>query len=150
MLFGVSGEHQSHSVALYTLPPLTRDDSVRERPLNMVLDTVEGTEMLLARLCEKIATFEALDHAILLASECYVTDTLIRHRYIILELSYSNQIFWIRLDRRRGQNGMLAFIFGSSSSPSRDTVRQSRRTPFIFFKLTWSLFRSKSLLLKSP
>lgn len=78
--------------------------------------------MLLVRLCEKIATFEALDHAIILAAECYVTNTLVRHRYIILELFYDDQMFWIRIDRRRGQTGVLAFIFGSSTSPSRDTV----------------------------
>lgn len=131
-------EDRSRSATLYTLPTLAHDESIRERPLNMILDTVEGTEMLLARLCDKIATFEALDHAILLASECYVTDTLIRHRYIILELSYSGQTFWIRLDRRRGHNGMLAFIFGSSSSPSRDTVRLSILMFMIFFKLTYS------------
>lgn len=82
--------------------------------------------MVLARLCEKIATFEALDHAIVLASECYVTNTLVQHRYIVLELWYDNQTFWIRIDRRRGDSGMLAFIFGSSTSPSHDTVRDLR------------------------
>lgn len=122
MFMIVPGEDRQLSARLEICPPSQRDDSLRSLPLESVLALTGRDDMLLSRLCEKIATFEALDHAIILASECYVTNTFVQHRYIILQLYYHDQNFWIRLDRRRGQTGMLSFIFGSSTSPPRDTV----------------------------
>lgn len=100
-------------------------DHIRRTSLVSVLAATDGAEILLSDLCTKIATFEALDRAIIVASECYVTKTVVRHRYIIMELFHSNLAFWVRLDRRRSGSGILPFIFASSTTPSRDTVRIS-------------------------
>lgn len=79
--------------------------------------------MLLIDLWNNIPVFEALEQASILASECHVTNTLVRHRYIILELDYESEKFWIRLDRRLGRTSLLAFIFSSSTSSAHDTAR---------------------------
>lgn len=117
-----TGEEYALTAGAQQGPLVQYDDSLRTLPLNGILAVACSAEMLLIHFWEKIATFEALDHAIILASECYVTNTLVQHRYIVLELCYDHQTFWIRLDRRRGQNSLIAFIFASSASPSHDTV----------------------------
>lgn len=127
-----SGEAQSFGAAFSRPRSESWSQSFRESTLDAVLDAMEGTEMSLERLCKKITTFEALYHAIILGSECYVTNTVVRHRYIILKLWYDNQTFWIRIDRRRGGAGMLSFIFGSSTSPSNDTVREYGWISFVY------------------
>lgn len=80
--------------------------------------------MSLPNLCDYITGSKDLEQAIIMASECYVTRSIVRHRYVLLQLHYEGQTFWIRVDRRLGRTGLMAFIFGSSTSSSRDTVRE--------------------------
>lgn len=75
--------------------------------------------MTLPELCQNL---EDLDRAFVVASECYVTSSLVRHRYVLLELHHDQQLFWIRLDRLRAENGLARFLLEFSTSPARDTV----------------------------
>lgn len=81
--------------------------------------------MSLPNLRTTIEDFPDLGEAFILASECYVTSSVVRHRYILLELHHNSQVFWIRMERLRVKNGLARFFLAAATSPARDTVRGS-------------------------
>lgn len=96
----------------------TRSPTYIHRDLRAINDTT----MKLPDLCEKITRFTALSRLSIVASECYVSRTLVRHRYLLLECCFGRSTMWIRLDRRRSANSNLSFLLASSGGPANDTV----------------------------
>lgn len=87
------------------------------------LRNMRKTQMSLPALCEKIRETAALTDLKVIGSECYVMHTLVRHRYLLLELSLGRGTVWMRLDRCRSLMSILAFVFASSKGPANDTVQ---------------------------
>lgn len=94
-----------------------------EVSIESIVALIEGSQIALPALCTKISQFQSLQRAKVLASECYVTHTLVKHRYLVLEVKLAGHPnIFIRLDRRGSFGNSLEFIFGSSTSRSNDSV----------------------------
>ena len=93
-------------------------------PANAAVALMKNSQIALEELCTKIADFPSLQSAIVVATECYVKKSLVRHRYLVLELQHPEGFTtWLRLDRRRGIGSLVPFVvFGLFTSPAHDTV----------------------------
>lgn len=92
--------------------------------IHRVLRDIDSLNMALPELCDRIPQFATLDKLKIMASECYVTHTIVRHRYLILELRDGKSTAWMRIDRRRPLTHILAFFLRASGGPANDTVRR--------------------------
>lgn len=91
---------------------------------NFIIRALEDFEMVLTTLCVQIEVFKPLQHAKVVATECYLTKSLIPHRYLVLELRHlDGSNAWLRLDRRVGLHNLGRLVSESLTSPAHDTVR---------------------------
>lgn len=87
------------------------------------LRSIDGSKWSLPELCETISQISALERLKVIASECYISHGIVRHRYLLLELSHGQNTVWMRLDRRRSQTSIPSFVSALMKGPANDTVR---------------------------
>lgn len=105
---------------------LCKQQSLSPAYVHRDLQAINDTTMKLPDLCEKITQFAALGRLNIVASECYVSRTLVRHRYLLLECRFGRTTMWFRLDRRRSVTSNLSFLLASSGGPANDTASSIR------------------------
>lgn len=114
--------------------------------IESIVALTEGSQIALPALCTKISQFQSLQRAKVVASECYVTHTLVKHRYLVLEVKLKGHPnVFLRLDRRGSFGNALEFIFGSSTSRSNDSVRPTVLPCLVFPELILIAYCSRRL-----
>lgn len=87
-----------------------------------VISALSG-QMPLSEMCSKIGQIDMLRRAKIVATECYIREAVVHHRYLIFEIvppSVEPKI-WLRVDRLRA-GSLLAFFLHFGTSPAHDMV----------------------------
>lgn len=83
----------------------------------------DNTQIPLEKLCAEMSKFPLLERSKVVATECYVTDSIVHHRFIILEIRCPDGlIVWIRIDRLRTPGSLVGFVLNLSITPAYDMV----------------------------
>lgn len=95
--------------------------------LAMIGDHVSEKTFSLHEFCGIVSRAPLVQHALIKSTECYVEDTLVRHRYLVVKVAVPGVTpkLWLRIDRLRTRGNLALFLFNKLTAEPNDTARFS-------------------------